>query len=309
MSPFLAGIKTNNQYVVVLLILTTYLLLPVQSAAKDFRPLYPTKTLQHVQSVYGDNIRGVLFEDIYPYLLPDERRSLSKVKLDIPLYGNNASIFEYYTGLQSGMITIPALSIKFFDDMALAFAWYEYKKRDKAKIVEYVARLYSQQDYLQAPLTALAVPEKAWQQSQYVDDISQKILKSGIAFLLLHELGHWHYRHAGYDAISNKQAQQQEKQSDAMALDVMGRMHTLPFGMVIWFTVTGLLQGDPTTHPLSADRLYAIAEKIEKKPALFIARENAGIYSEKDILSTASEIRTIADEMNSLAYRMKSIRE
>lgn len=300
MSPFLASTKTNSQCVAILLTLLTCLLLPAIADSKDFRGLYSLKTLQHVQTVYGDNIKGVLFEDIYPYLLPNERQSLSGVKLDVPLYGNNASIFDFYMGLQSGVMTIPALSIKFFDDMALAFAWYEYKKMDKAKIIEYVARLYTQQDYLQAPLKALAVPEKAWQQSEYVDDVSQKVLKSGIAFLLLHELGHWHYQHVPYDTISHKQAQEQEQQSDSMALEVMGRMHTIPFGMVIWFTVTGLLQDDPTTHPLSADRLYAIADKIEKNPVIFISRENAEIYSKKDILSVATNIRTIASEMKSI---------
>jgi hypothetical protein len=300
MSPLSASFKAINQCIVILLALLTCLSLPTLSLAKDFRDLYPLKTLQHVQTVYGENIRGVLFEDIYPYLLPNERRSLSTVKLEVPLYGSNASIFDFYMGLQSGVMTIPALSIKFFDDMSLAFAWYEYKKKDKVKIIEYVARLYAQKDYLQAPLPALGVPEKAWQQSDYVDDVSQKFLKSGIAFLLLHELGHWHYQHVPYDVISHKQAQEQEKQSDSMALDVMGRMHTIPFGMVIWFTVTGLLQGDPTTHPLSADRLYAIAETIEKNPAVFIARENAEIYSEKDILSVASNIRIIANEMKSI---------
>lgn len=276
------------------------LLLPTISPAKEFRELYPLTKLQYVQSIYGNNIKGVLYEDVYRYLLPNERKTLSTVKLNIPVFGQNAGLFEFYMNLNTGEMTIPALSVKFFDDMALAFAWYESKKMDKTKIIEYVARLYSQPDYLQPPLEALGVPDKAWEQDDYVDDVSQKILKSGLAYLLLHELGHWHYKHAQYDSISNKQAQEQEKQSDSMALDVMARMHTIPYGMVTWFLVTGLLQGEnPTTHPLSADRLYAIADKIDNNPAVFISQENVNTSGIQDTLSVASNIRIIADEIHS----------
>ncbi len=294
----LASIKAAN---VVLIIGLTCLFLPAISSAKDFRDLYPLKKLQHVQKVYGNNIRGVLYEDIHHYLLPNERRSLSKVKLSVPLYSSDAGIFDFQMNLQTGEMTIPALSVKFFDDMALAFAWYEHKQMDKAKIIEYVARLYAQQGYMQPPLVALGVPEQAWKLSDYVDDVSQKILKSGLAYLFLHELGHWHYQHAPYDSISNRQAQAQEMQSDLMALEVMGRMRTIPYGIVTWFLVTGLLQdNNPTTHPLSADRLYAIADKIEENPALFISKENENILSINEVLSVASNIRTIATEITTV---------
>ncbi len=295
MYPFLVSTRIINKC---LAISIACLSLPAIAVAKDFSGLYPFKKLQYVQSIYGKNIRGVLYEDIYRYLLPNERKSLSKVKLNIPLFGNNAGLFDFYMNFK-GVMTIPALSVKFFDDMALDFAWYESKKMDKTKIIEYVARLHLQQDYLQPPLEALGVPDKAWKQDKYVDDVSQKILKSGLAYLLLHELGHWHYQHARYDSISNRQAQDQEKQSDSMALDVMGRMHTIPYGIVTWFLVTGLLQGDnPTTHPLSADRLYAIAKKIENNPAVFISQENVNALKVQDVLSVATNIRIIVDELN-----------
>lgn len=295
MSPYLASIKITFRSLFILLIC---LCLPVISSAKDFRKMYPINQLQRVQSVYGKNIRGVLYQDINSYLLPNERKSLSEVTLNIPLYGNNAGLFEYYMDLKTGVMTIPALSVKFFDDIAIAFAWYESKHLDSTKIIEYVARLHLQQDYLKPPLEALGVPNQAWKLDSYVDDVSQKTLKSGLAFLLIHELGHWHYRHAPYGSISNRQAQTQEKQSDALALDVMGRMHTIPYGMVSWFLVTGLLQDNPTTHPLSADRLYAIASKIESNPAVFISRENVNTTNNTIVLSVANDIRTIANGLN-----------
>lgn len=295
---FLAKIKSAST---IFFIALACLLLPAISSAKDFSGMYPLNKLQHVQKVYGDNIRGVLYEDIHHYLSPNQRESLATVKLRIPIYSSEAGIFDFQMNLQTGEMIIPALSIKFFDDIALAFAWYEHMQMDKAKIIEYIARLYSQQNYLQPPLEALGVPEQAWKLSEYVDDVSQKTLKSGLAFLLLHELGHWHYRHASYDTISNRQAQTQEMQSDLMALEVMGRMRTIPYGIVTWFLVTGLLQdNNPTTHPLSANRLYAITRKIEENPALFISKENENTLSINEVLSVASSIRTIANEITTV---------
>jgi len=295
MYPFHVSIRKIKKNIVILF---SCLLLPTLAVAKDFRELYSLSKLNYVQSIYGKNIRAVLYEDIYPYLLPIQRKSLLNVKLNIPLFGHSAGLFEFYIS-KTGEMTIPALSVKFFDDMALAFTWYESKKIDRTKIIEYVARLYLKQDYMQIPLEALGVPEKAWKLNKYVDDVSQKILKSGLVYLLLHELGHWHYRHSPYNEISTKQAQEQEKQADSMALDVMGRMHIIPYGIVNWFLVTGLLQGNnPTTHPLSSERLYAIAKKIENNPAIFISQENRNTLTIQEVLSVAINIRIIADQIN-----------
>ena len=99
-------------------------------------------------------------------------------------------------------MTITALAVKFFDEIAIAFAWYEYRNLDRTKIIEYIGRLFAHPGYRQPPLPALGVPAEAWKLDKDVDDDSQKILKSAITFLLLHEVAHWRFRHAGYDAIS-----------------------------------------------------------------------------------------------------------
>ncbi len=288
----------TNHHLPAVIILSLLLSFSATLKAKDFSRLYRSDQLLYVQSHYGKNIKIVLFDNVRRYLLPNERKTLSEITLNIPLIGENKDIFDFYMNLQTGEMTIPALSVKFFDDMSIAFAWYEAKHKDKTEIIQYVFRLYQQEDYLQPPLKALGIPEKAWELDNFVDDVSQKTLKSGMAFLLLHEMGHWHYRHAPYDSISNRQAQEQEKQSDALALDVMGRMHTIPYGMVTWFILTGLLQSaHPTTHPLTADRLYAIADKIANNPAVFISLENANNASINEILSVAKNIRIIANQM------------
>lgn len=274
------------------------LLLASRCLAIDFSQLYSQQDLTRVQQVYGKNIRAVLFEDIRNYLTLDERKTLSGIDVNIPLYTDNAGLFDFSMNLNTGKMTISALSVKFLDDIAIAFAWYEHKKLDKQKIIDYVFKLYTHPEQMQPPLPSLGVPDKAWNLSPYVDDVSQKILKSAIAFLLLHEFAHWHYRHSPYELISNRKAQKQEKQSDAFALNIMARMHTIPYGMVPWFMITGLMQtNEAKTHPLSSDRLLAIARTLEKDPIKFIGQDNVNKISTEDIQKIGREIKTIASHL------------
>ncbi len=280
-----------------LIILVVLFSLHSHCQAKDFSHLYPTQQLQYIQSVYGKNIKAMLYQDIHAYLLPAERSSLSQIHFNMPLQ-SRYGVFDYRMNLNTGDMIIPALSVKFFDDISVALAWYESKHLDRSKIFTYIAKLHLEKDFLQTPLSALKIPDKAWLLDQYADDVSQKTLKSGLAFLLLHELAHWHYHHLPYDSIANSQAQEQEIQADLFALTVMGRMHTIPYGMVTWFLMTGLLQNNKsTTHPLSASRLYAIAQKIEDNPYLFIALENTEHSDYQSILTIAQNIRLIADRL------------
>ncbi len=263
--------------------------------AKDFSQIYSPDVLRKAISTYEVNIRGVLYEDIRHYLSVSEKQTLSTVKVNFSQLGRHAGLFEYSMNLTTGEMTITALAVKFFDEIAIAFAWYEYRNLDRTKIIEYIGRLFAQPGYRQPPLPALGVPAEAWKLDKNVDDDSQKILKSAITFLLLHEFAHWRFRHAGYDAISNRQAQRQEKQADAFALEVMARMHTVPYGMVYWFMITGLLQSNEArTHPLSTDRLLAIADRLERRPTDFIGLENRNRVSPREIRNVAKEIRTIA---------------
>jgi hypothetical protein len=133
-----------------------------------------------------------------------------------------------------------------------------------------------------------------------------------MVFLVLHELGHVLHRHAGYDAISAAKAQANEQDADRFALTVMRRIGVAPFGMVFWFQTGAYLspnRGDfaddeahaqwlrQTTHPVTEDRLRAIAAELRHAPedfALEFADQESGRLA---ILSTADEIDLVADIM------------
>ena len=269
--------------------------------------LYSEQALKRIETVYGANIRGVLYEDVAPYLTTSEAESLFQITLTFPYpdpeYKSQKvgprppDVFGFSMNLDTGVMRLPLEAIKFFDDLALAFAWYEHQQKDPTPIAEYVVRLHAGNAPAGTPLSVLNVPEDAWKQSAYVDDVSQKTLKSGLTFLLLHELAHWHFNHQSYDEITHGAAQQQEAKADAFALDVMARMKTPPYGMVIWFLATSWVTSDrATTHPLSSDRLVAIAESLEERPSRFISFENRNTLKEADIRKLALDIRYIASQ-------------
>lgn len=282
-----------------LIITLASILLCAPAAAKDFSGLYQDDALLRVQQVYGQNIRAVLFEDIAQHLTDNEKDSLRGVDLNIPLRTSSAGLFDFSMGLESGVLTASALSIKFLDDLAIAFSWYEVNQLDSQHIARYMSRLFNDAEYIEAPLPALNVPDKAWALNADVDDMSQKLLKSALAFLLLHELGHWHHQHKPYSAISHRRAQAQEIESDSLAIEVMGQMSTPPYGIVTWFMVTGLMAPDnPTTHPLSSTRLQSIALALKTTPERFISRDNQNTLTRADVLTLANDINTIAEALD-----------
>ena len=266
--------------------------------ARDYSAMYSPAELQRANSVYSDNIRGSLYEDIGGYLSADESRTLHRVQLWQP-WNSVSDPFEFSANPDSGVIKIPTFSVKFFDDLAIATAWFERFDCNKEAVFDYVAALDFNDRELPSPLKALDVPNEAYKLDSFVDDVSQKTLKSALAFLMLHELGHVHHRHRSYQDVSPAVAQAQEAEADEFAMRVMRRMRLPPMGMTVWFMAVSmrdpLVENSPRqTHPLTSSRLQAIAEDLRNRPDDFIEPANRGTLTAAHIISIADDIDTIA---------------
>ncbi len=90
--------------------------------AKNYGHWYSEEELKYIQSVYGENIRQLFFIDVLAHLSRAERKSLSAVEIEFPLKGRASGLFEYAMHLKTGKMYISALSVKFFDDIAIAMA-------------------------------------------------------------------------------------------------------------------------------------------------------------------------------------------
>lgn len=269
--------------------------------AADFSLLYPQDQLIKAQEAYTTTIHTLLFQDIRQHLSINEWQTLSKIKVNLPLKSNIYGFFDYSTNLTSGKIIIPTLSIKFFDDLAVAFSWYEHHQLDKREIIDYITRIYDSNHSPISPFLALGIPENAREINIIVDNAAQKKLKSALIFLLLHDLGHWHFHHTPYSIISNQRVQAQEKQADEFALEIMARMHIIPQGMVHWFTVTVLLTNPHIVkHPISRNRLHDIAHWLKSNSKEFSKVKNETSSSAKEVQAVALNISTIASQLKTV---------
>ncbi|MCF6255973.1 MAG: hypothetical protein L3J98_06845 [Gammaproteobacteria bacterium] len=224
-------------------------------------------------------------EDFLGRLTQQERHAAPEIRFETPLIGAGRSLFEYYTFIDRQRIVIPILSVKFLDDLSITYAYMERFNCNREMFFHYLIKLLRDKSYpLTPPRAALGIPSNALEDA-FVDDVSQKMLKSTIFFLLGHEYGHVMYRHRGYEQISKAEAQRQESQSDDFALDVMRRIGVDPMGLALFFATASAQEAVPerfgsqtafdqnirrtSTHPLSGNRLRNISRYMRKHAAAF----------------------------------------
>jgi hypothetical protein len=279
--------------------------------AAETLEVYDTKALQEASQIYSENIRLVWNENLLGRLTGNERQAAGNVKLNLPLMGIHTSPFDYYSDSSTREITVPIMSVKFLDDLAIAQAWLVRQGcaidpvSDYLGILRYQGSSLSPGTRFPSPLNALGIPENALG-DDFVNDVSGKTLKSAIYFLMAHELGHVIYQHKPYLMIKRQEAQTQEMQADEFALNLMRRISVPPVGMALCFAVVSRLEPAPGdypnpqeyedivkktfTHPLTSQRLLAISNGI---------RSNADAFSQgqKDPARWRPRIVQIADEI------------
>ena len=258
------------------------------ATAKDFGSLYSDAELTHWAERYRPGIMGNINDVLLPRLEPDERRALGAFDVAIPLRAPDGNPLNFYA--QNGTVVVPALSLKFFDDLSIAFAWLWKNGYSPETALEYIGLLKygNEADYGRwpRPLTALRIPDDALNDPD-VDSLSQKMFKSAIVFILLHEMGHVLYRHPGYGpGVARADARANEAEADTFALEVMRRLPAQPTGMVFYFqslVYFGANRGDyasdtdfnaaldDATHPVTPDRLRAIARILQDRADDFAA--------------------------------------
>jgi hypothetical protein len=257
--------------------------------------LYEGETLRHWGTRYPDNVRWNFENLLLKRLKPKELDVLRAVRLEFPVAGEiTGSPMEFYSYPKPASVVLPILSIKFLDDVSIASAWLELHEYSQESLLDYVAMLKYRSPMrfpggrFPPPMMALQVPDRIWETEKDVDDLSQKLLKSSLVWIMAHELGHILYGHPGYGAITAQQAQRNEVQADGFATDLFRRIGTPPVGMGLVFIIFAHLfphRGDfaderawkeyvaRATHPLSTQRLRALAQDLRASASEFAAAE------------------------------------
>ena len=275
------------------LVISLVCLLTAGVNAQNVSDMYSDDTLRYWQPRYAENFRWNFENAVLPKLDAAERRSLAGVQFRFPLKaGREAGLLAFYSQPHADppIVSMPVLSIKFFDDLCVATAWLEENGYQFGTVTDYVAMLkYLEPDsfpggkYL-PPLEALQIPADAFDNAR-VDSLSQKLMKSGLLWVFIHELAHVRYEHQSYDNTSAAQAQQQEIEADRFATEIMRRISVAPIGIAHFFTVATALWPnradftsdaawqiylEKTTHPLTTERMRTLAADLRAKQRSFV---------------------------------------
>ena len=302
-------------------------LLVTRVSAQDASSLYPDGTLKHWQPRYAENLRWNFENVVRPMLRSSERLNLAEVQLHFPLKAEReVGLFAFYSTPQADppVVAMPVLSIKFFDDLCVANAWLEENDYELGTVTDYVAMLkylpsgsFPGGRYL-PPLAALQIPANALDNPR-VDSLSQKLLKSGLLWVLIHELAHVRYKHPGYDEVSADQAQQQETEADRFATEIMRRIGVAPVGVAQFFTIATYLWPnradftsdvawqiylENTPHPLTTARLRTLTTDLRANLESF-ARGEPNPEAVRTVISSMEGLAPILAEEDMQRYIKK----
>ena len=266
---------------------------PAQTAGSSpFADLYDDRTLDYWHRRYHPNLRYNFDTLIIGSLSPDERAGVRGLVFDVPVRHEGDPLTWFARPGSQPLITVSTASVRFLDDIAIAFAWLETNGYSVESISYYASVLkYRPLGQLPsgthpAPLDALGIPSDALSDGT-VDEDSQKLLKSAVVFLLAHELGHVVHGHRLDVPAADRQ--RQEMEADRFAVTTFRRIGTAPIGAVPLFflsTYLGKHRADfdsdaawtahlrtSATHPLSSARLRALASEFRHRPQEFVHAE------------------------------------
>jgi len=287
-------------------------------AGNDLSNLYDDQTLNYWKGRYEKNLRWNFEKRVLGALTPAERRRLGRVQLDLPLRAPGEQAADPLVFYASrGQIVIPIQSVKFFDDLALAWAWFRARGESTEKVLDYIAMLkYRKPSELglrqfPPPLEALNIPVDAWKRDRGVDVVAQGILKSGIIWIMGHQAAHHYYRHPRYQSgASYKQAQLDEASADRFTNEIMRRIHMAPSGMAHYFLFMAYwssnradfssdqawreYQQKQVNHLFTAERMKKMASDLRASPAEYAA-------TEMDIPASIRQLQQTADRLERVA--------
>ena len=287
--------------------------------AQDVRNIYSKADLERTSARIGPKLQGMWDEDFLSRLTRSERSRGGAVSLFLPLVGGGNPI-EFYSSPKTRRVYLPIASVKFLDDLAIATAYFDVKHCDTGAVSDYVAAITVRPQLARgSPLDALGIPANALE-DEYVDDVSAKVTKSTVYFLAAHEYAHVMYGHQDYTVITAEEAQRQESEADAFALEMLRRIGVPPIGLVQFFLVASRIERSPgdfgtlqeyedylhqsATHPLSGLRIQNIAEGIERNTADFARLQRDPAATITLLRGSARDLREIGRNLDDRRMRI-----
>jgi hypothetical protein len=299
----------SNARVAPLLLLGVLVFSSGVAHAERWRGFYEQETLAYWSKEMPPGIKENLREVVWPKLTAQERQALAGVALSFPRENaQHAMNFYAQWNATRREVVLPISSLRFYGDLALAYAWLNKNNYSVDPVTDYLAMLKYQWPTQLAgkrhrPSDVLGIPADARDDPQ-VQRTFQRTFGSGIIFVLAHELGHIYHRHPNTADIPLEASRANEQEADAFALEIMRRLGEAPLGAPIFFTILAHLEsysGDTEhrdanqrTHPVTASRIKAIARALEKSADDFSKTSTNASATRLQLRRVALEFDTIA---------------
>jgi hypothetical protein len=277
--------------------------------------IYSPEVLAEQQLFYPRFFQGFYREIICPQFSTDEMAALHDVRFVFPLTLRGQEPFGFFGA--NGTINFSIASLKFLNDLLLAYCWLGVHGYQVVTINDYLLMLAHWQSDSDPPepLRSLGIRDGADRESG-VSDLHLECVKSAYLFILLHELAHRCYRDPPIENISRADAQAQEMRADRFALDILARLGLLSGGIQQFFIWEWAFMPDPNeypddgaywsemqkrTHPLTRERLLQVSNDIERNAT---ARTDQKPETLSKLQDLARELRKIV----SLHYDANMVR-
>jgi hypothetical protein len=263
-------------------LLTVLLLVAVRAfAASGVNDMYPDAELRRSQARYERRVVEMFSFALWEVMNAAEKQALAGVRLELPLKGDGPLDAFAHRKNSIPIVVLPALSLKFIEDLSIAYAWRHVNRHSLEPIDEYLAMLkYRRPEEFPGarvpdPLNALGIPPRIWERDKRVDELSLRFRNTAWAFILAHELGHLRLQHPGNRQVQPQVSQRNEIEADAFAVDLLSRSDTIPMGMILWFQASvGYMKNradfpteaeyrewmkNEATHPVNPERLQGLS--------------------------------------------------
>lgn len=260
----------------------------VGGASAAATEVYSNEALAGDKVRYQEKFAFLLDKGLRDFMTPEERRTVRDVAIWHPPRG--AGLLSFTSLMLDGRPTIraPLMSIKFVEDLSVAYAWRYQNRHSLEPMDEYLVALKHRPaaDFPGGraldPMVALGVPPRIWERDPRVDDLSLRFRNTAWAFILAHELGHVRLGHLSGEATP-AEIQRQEEAADNFAVELLGRSDTIPMGMILWFQATaGYLPNRSdfasdadygewlrakAEHPVNGSRMRNLAAALRRQAA------------------------------------------
>lgn len=293
------------------------------SHAKDLTSMYEKSILADWNKRYASNADWNFQKVILPALKPNERESIKDVRLEYPLFAKYGDPFEISITTSPQGIIIPTSTIKFLDDLAIAYAWLSENKYSLTTVTEYMAMLKYKDakefpgGRYPTPQQALFIPKNALD-AQRVDDISQKLLKSYIVYLIAREVGAIHLRWPITRPVitTARENKQFILAADTFGLEILRRIGVVPVSLGPYITAqmhwvpnrSDFADGEAYGHFLASGggSLVFFPERLSNIASRIVLGSKDYFRGEPNQTAAASLIDLVAEQISQLASILES---